>query len=171
MDFEQLGPTARIDALQADTPDSQHLLRFLSDGAQSNILHQVKHTLPSAASGAACYLAFSSLLSIDPFPPTNAIVRQRSAMFGAGKTFALYANHLSKACQLLAIDTSWRDEGIRAICKGLANETSLKQRFSNSLTHQVLGSLIRAEYWESSLRAYDTFRFCSCSGSLRRPYR
>ena len=149
MDFDQLGPIARISALQAATPDSQHLLRFLSAGAQSNILEQVKHTLPSVASGVACYFAFCSLLSIAPFPPTNTIVRHWSAMFSAGKTFALYVNHLTKACQLLHIDTSWKDDGIRAICKGLANKTITKQRFSNSITPQILDSLIRAESWES----------------------
>ena len=148
MDFDQLGPIARIAALQAATPDSQHLLRFLPAGARSNILQQAKLTLPSVASGVACYFAFCLLLSIAPFPPTNAIVRQRSAMFGAGGTFALYANRLSKACHLLNIDTSWRGECIRAICKGVANKTPLRQRLSNSLTPQILGSLIRAESWE-----------------------
>ena len=149
MDFDSLGPTARIAALQAATPDSQHLLRFLSAGAQSNILQQVRLTLPSVASGVACYLAFCSLLSIAPFPPTTTIVRQWSAMFGQGKTFALYINHLMKACQLLSFDTSWRDDGVKAIVKGLANKPPRKARFSNSLSTETLGALIRSESWES----------------------
>ena len=148
MDFEALGPIARISALQAATPDSQHLLRFLSAGAQSNILEQVRLTLPQVASGVACYLAFCSLLSIAPFPPISPIVRQWSAVFSHGKTFALYINHLMKACHLLSIDTSWRDEGVKAIVKGLSNKPR-KCRFSNSLPPESLDSLIRSESWES----------------------
>ena len=49
--YENLGPIARITALQNTTPESQKLLRFLSAGAQVNILEQVKSTLPCVSSG------------------------------------------------------------------------------------------------------------------------
>lgn len=82
---QSLGPTERIAALKAATPDSQQLLRFLSAGSHANVLQQVRLTLPSVASGVSCYLAFCSLLSIDPFPPTSAIARQWSTMFPHGR--------------------------------------------------------------------------------------
>ena len=50
-DFDQLGPKARIIALQSIAPASQPLLRFLSAGSQANIFELVRHTLPSVASG------------------------------------------------------------------------------------------------------------------------
>ena len=149
MDFDQLGPIARITALQAATPDSQHLLRFLSAGAQSNILEQVKHTLPIRRLRSGVLFRFLLATEHRSFPPANAVVRQWGAMFGAGKTFALYANHLAKACHLMNIDTSWKDDGIRAIRKGLVNKESAKQRFPNPTTPRILDSLIRAECWES----------------------
>ena len=152
-DYEAMGPIARIEALQSLTPDSQQLLRFLSAGAQTNILQQVRLTLPQVASGVSCYLAFCSLLSIAPFPPTTGIVRQWSCMFATGKTFSIYVAHLMKACQLMQIDTVWRDDSIRAIAKGLANKPPTRTRFHNSFTKEWLDALIRAESWESQFAA------------------
>ena len=108
--FDSLGPTARIAALQEATPDSQQLLRFLSTGAQTNVLQQVRLTLPSVAAGVSCYLSFCSLLGIDPFPPAPTVVQKWSTLFSHGETYQLYVGHLLKACQLLQIDASWRDE-------------------------------------------------------------
>ena len=42
--FDTMGPMARVVALQEATPDSQQMLRFLSTGAQPNILQQVRLT-------------------------------------------------------------------------------------------------------------------------------
>ena len=52
--FESLGHTARIAPLQEAAPDSQQLLRFLSTGAQTNVLRQVRLALPSVAAGVSC---------------------------------------------------------------------------------------------------------------------
>ena len=160
-DFDALGPAARITALQNATPDSQQLLRFLSSGAQRNILQQVRATLPCVASGLSCYLSFCSLLGIAPMPPSSTVVQQWGTIFGAGRTFQLYVGHLVKACQLLNIDVSWRDDAVRAVIKGLANKPTRIQRFSNSLTPEWLDKLIRLESWESefALLAYITFLF------------
>ena len=159
--FDNLPPMARINALQGVTPDSQHLLRFLSAGAQANILQQVRHTLPCVASGVACYLAFCSLLSIAPFPPTTKIVRQWSTIFSTGRTFAVYVNHLIRVCQLLELDCSWRDETIKAIAKGIANKERPTQRFPNSLSPEWLDKLIQNESWDSELArlCYVTYLF------------
>ena len=83
--FCRLGPKARVMALQNIMPDSQKLLRFLSLGAQNNVLEQVRSTLPSVASGVGCYLSFCSLLAIAPFPPTTDSVARWSALFSPGK--------------------------------------------------------------------------------------
>lgn len=48
--FDSVCPTDRIAALHAPTPDPRRL-RFLLDGAQVNILAQVRRTLPALASG------------------------------------------------------------------------------------------------------------------------
>ena len=159
--FEKLGPAAKINALQQATPDSQHLLRFLSAGAQANILERVRSTLPSVASGVKCYLSFCSLLGIAPFPPSANIVARWSALFSPGKTYSLYVGHLNTACQLLEIDSSWRTDTIRDIAKGLAKKAAGKERFHNSLAPSLLDRLIRSESWESELArlAYVTFLF------------
>ena len=148
--FEKLGPAAKINALRQATPDSQQLLRFLSAGAQSNILEQVRDTMGSVASGVSCYLSFCALLGIAPFPPSATIVARWSAIFSPGKTYSLYLGHLNKACQLLEIDSSWRTDTVKAIAKGLANKPTGEERFRNSLTPSLLGRLIRAESWESA---------------------
>ena len=88
--FDHMGPSARITALQEATPDSQQLLRFLSTGAQTNVLQQVRLTLPSVASGVNCYLSFCSLLGIAPSPPTAPAVQQWSTLFIHGETYQLY---------------------------------------------------------------------------------
>ena len=147
--FEKLGPAAKINALKQATPDSQQLLRFLSAGAQSNILEQVRATLPSVASGVSCYLSFCALLGIAPFPPSADVVARWSAIFAPGKTYSLYLSHLSKACQLMEIDSSWRTDTVRGIAKGLANKPSLKARFHNSLTPAILDRLMKKESWDS----------------------
>ena len=121
--FGRLGPQARIIALQNVVPESQALYRFLSIGAQANILEQVRLTLPSVSSGISCYLAFCSLLAVAPFPPTTVCVARWSAVFQPGKTFPLYLGHLAKACFLLGFDSSWENEFITPIAKGLRKQT------------------------------------------------
>ena len=111
----------------------------------------MRRTLPCVASGAACYLAFCSLLSITPFPPTTKIVRQRSTIFTQGRTFSVYVNHLATVCQLLEINGSWRGEAIKSIAKGIANKERPTQRFPNSRSPEWLGKLIRTEPWESEV--------------------
>ena len=147
--FGRLGPKARIIALQNIAPDSQPLLRFLPIGAQANILEQVRSTLPCVASGVGCYLSFCSLLAIAPFPPTTEGVARWSALFPPGKTFSIYLSHLAKACQLLGFDSSWKTDVIIAICKGLKNKPSGKNRFHNSLEPPLLDKIIRKESWAS----------------------
>ena len=83
--FGKLGPNARILALRNIAPDSQRLLRFLSVGAQANILEQSRSSTPQLASGVARYLSFCSLLAIAPFPPTTEGVARWSALFPAGE--------------------------------------------------------------------------------------
>ena len=56
------------------------------------------------------------------------VVQQWITLF-TGKTFQPYANHLLKACHLLQLDTSWRDEGAEAIIIGLANKHPARNRF------------------------------------------
>ena len=149
VNFDEIGPMSRKTALQEATPDSQQLLRFLAAGAQPNILQQVRLTLPAVASGVSRYLAFCSLLSITPFPPTSTIVQQRGNMFGQGKTFQIYVSRLTKACHLLQIDCSWKDEAVKAVIKGIANKPPRNQRFSNPLSPEWLDLLTRAKSWES----------------------
>ena len=159
--YENLGPAARITALQNATPDSQRLLRFLSAGAQSNILQQVRSTLPSVASGVRCYLSFCTLLGVAPFPPTMEGVARWSTVFSPGKTFALYVNHLVKACHLMGIDNSWKTDIITALAKGLRNKVNPRVRFHNSLAPKILDKIIRHETWSSELArlCYVTFLF------------
>ena len=113
--YENFGPIARITALQNNTPESQKLLRFLSAGAQANILAQVKSTLPQVAAGGNFYLAFCALLGIAHFPPTVEVVARWGAILRPGKTYSLYLGHLGKACQLMGIDLSWRTEVINML--------------------------------------------------------
>ena len=159
--FLKLGPKARILALQNTTPDSQQLLRFLSIGAQANILEQVRLSLPSVASGVSCYLSFCTLLNIAPFPPTTETVARWSALFSPGKTYSIYINHLVKACHLMGIDISWRTELIFSIAKGLSNKPSTKIKFHNSLTPTILDRIIRSESWDSEFArlCYVTYLF------------
>ena len=159
--FGRLGPKARIIALQNLAPDSQPLLRFLSVGAQANILEQVRSTLPSVSSGIGCYLSFCSLLAIAPFPPTAEVVAQWSAVFPPGKTFSIYLSHLSKACNLLGFDSSWKNEVILSIAKGIRNRPTGKDKFHNSLEPASLERIIRHESWESEFARlrYVTYLF------------
>ena len=160
--FLHLGPKARIIALQNSTPDSQQLLRFLSAGAQKNILEQVRSSMPQVASGVGCYLAFCSLLAIAPFPPAAESVARWSAVFKPGKTFGIYLSHLAKACQLMGIDCSWKsNDTVIAVAKGLRNKPSGKIKFHNSLEPATLNRLVKTETWSSELAqiSYIAFLF------------
>ena len=65
--FESLGPTARIAALQDATPDSQQMMRFLSTGAQTNVLQQVRLTLLPWRQGYLATSRFARYLASLPF--------------------------------------------------------------------------------------------------------
>lgn len=149
--YENLGPIARITALQNTTPESQKLLRFLSAGAQANILAQAKSTLPQVADGVNCYLSFCTLLGIAPFPPTVAGVARWSAIFRPGETYSLYLGHLSKACRLMAIDLSWKTDVITALAHGLKNKGRRTASFHSTLTPEILDKIAKLETWESEL--------------------
>ena len=159
--FSKLGPKARIIALQNVVPESQALYRFLSIGAQANILEQVRLTLPAVSSGISCYLSFCSLLAVAPFPPSTECVARRSAVSPPGKTFSLYLGHLAKACFLLGFDLSWKNEFINSIAKGLKNKPSERAKFHNSLEPSTLDRIIRHETWGSEFArlCYVTYLF------------
>ena len=149
--FPRMGTKARIIALQNAAPDTQQLYRFLSIGAQANILEQVRPTLPSVASGIGRYLSFCSILAISPFPTTSEVVARWGAISPPGETFSIYLSHLSEACFLMGFDISWENDIILAIAKGLRNKPDNRDKFHNSLGPTTLGRIIRHESWDSEL--------------------
>ena len=69
--------------------------------------------------------------------------------FSPGKTYIIYVGHLIKACHLMGIEISWRDDLVNSIANDIANKPNPKRRFHNSSTPRILDRIFRAESWKS----------------------
>ena len=124
--------------------DPRKLLRFLSAGAQTNVLGHGRSALPSVASGVSRHISFPPC-SESPFPPTAEGVARRSAIFRHGGAYAPYISHLGNACHRLGIDNSWEADIIASLGAGLRNNSNNRVRLRNSLTPESPDRAIRPE--------------------------
>ena len=92
-DFAALGPAAKVGRLSAAVSDSAPLTRFLETGANDNITHRVRSSLPAVAAGLPGYLAICRLIRTQPIPPAPPTLFQWSTLFKGGRTFSLYLSH------------------------------------------------------------------------------
>ena len=144
-EFPHLGPAAKIRRLMESTSDRTRILRYLNAGAQVNTLRQVQDSLKSVASGIQRYASFCDLIQVDYFPPAPETILRWSTLFAPGRTFGHYLAHVSKACQLMNVSTSWITPAIRGVANGLANAQDVSFRFDNFVQKELLTRLIRFE--------------------------
>ena len=105
--------------MMAATPIGRTLLtRYLTLGADINIIRTVKGSLRSVMSGVASYSRFFDLMGRPSFPPTEDTVQLWSATFKPNKTFHQYLAHLQKACLLLHHPIAWLTPPDTQYCKG-----------------------------------------------------
>ena len=70
--------------------------RLAQDRTQSNLLKQVRGSLPVISSALNCYSAFCDMREARPFPATEQIVPGRSSVFPDTVDYANYISHLQK---------------------------------------------------------------------------
>ena len=145
LNWDKLGPAARIRALSNLKPERATLNRFLNTGAQLNTLRQVQDSLRSVAAGIQCWASFCDLENCPYFPPTALKVLKRSAIFKHGPTFSLYLAHLGKACQLLNIPPTWYTAAVKGAAKGLENAQDFSLKFENYIFKKLFRKLIAHE--------------------------
>ena len=141
--FDQLSPGAKVKLLGASHIDRTQMTRYLTLGAEINLLRTVKSSLPSVRSGARSYFRFCDLMARPSFPPTEDTVQLWSATFRTGKTYNQYLAHLQKACLLLHSPLGWLTPLIRNLAKGLKNAQDLSFKFPNFIESAALITLIR----------------------------
>ena len=63
-----------------------------------------------------------------------------------GAAFSKYVSHLTKACEILDLDTAWRNTGVEADIKGSERaEDADNNKSGDSITRGISVSLIRNE--------------------------
>ena len=99
--YDKLTPGAQVEALSGPAIDRKTLTRYLTLGADRDILRTARASLPVVRSGVAFYLRFCHLLARPYFPPTDDTVQLWSSTFNPGKTFNQYLYHLQMASTLM----------------------------------------------------------------------
>ena len=141
--FDQLTPGNKVKLLQSSNADRPLIARYLTLGAEINILRTVKQSLPSVRSGVKSYMRFCALLARPSFPPTPDTAQLRSATFKPGGTFSDYLAHLQKASVLMDHPLDWLTPGIRTLAKGLKKAQDLSFKFPNFIQSNDLLTLLR----------------------------
>ena len=94
--FAKLGPARKIAQLRAAKIRPAVISRFCEDAAQTNLLKQIRGSLPGMTSAFRCYIAFCELREFPPFPPTEDKVVLWSSVFNDNATFGNYVSLLQK---------------------------------------------------------------------------
>lgn len=142
-DFDKLGHRARIIDLQNIAHRfSETSLFFTARRPKTNIPEQARPALPSAVSGVGWYIAFVSLLGIDPPRPTADGVARWIAVYSLGGNF------------LFTVSTSLRHSASSSLTPGVmmsfspsigAFVTNRQGNLNSTIPHvpQLLDRLIR----------------------------
>ena len=141
--FDQLTPGNKVKLLHSSNADRSLITRYLTLGAEINILRTIKQSLPSVRSGVKSYMRFCALLARPAFPPTTDTVQLWSATFKPGGTFSDYLAHLQKASVLLDHPLDWLTPAIRTMAKGLKKAQDLSFKFPNFIQTNDLLTLLR----------------------------
>ena len=141
--YDKLTPGAKVRALSNSALDRTMLTRFLTLGAELNILRAVKGSLPAVRSGINSYFRFCDLMARQPFPPTEDSVQLWSATFRPGPTFGNYLTHLKKAATLMNISTDWCTPAVTAMAKGLEKVMGRSFIFPNFIESADLLRVLR----------------------------
>ena len=175
--FAKLGPAKKIAQLKAAKIRPAVISRFCEDAANTNLLKQVRGSLPGMNSAFSCYIAFCELREFPPFPPTEDKVVLWSSVFNDTATFGNYVAHLRKCCFFLKLPTDWFTDKVSHIAKGLKKSQDRSFRFHNFIRSPLLTKLIKHESAESEfaqaafLSFLFAFRVPSETLQLKRAYR
>ena len=175
--FAKLGPARKIAQLKAAKVRPAVLSRFCEDAANTNLLKQVRGSLPGMNSAFSCYIAFCEMREFPPFPPTEDKVVLWSAVFNDNATFGNYVAHLQKCCFFLKLPTDWLTPKVSHISKGLKKSQDRSFRFHNFIRSPLLTKIIKHESAESEfaqaafLSFLFAFRVPSETLQLKRAYR
>ena len=94
---------------------------FLDVGANVNIIRSVGPSLRCVSSGINSYASFCALLRRHSFPPTEANVLRRGAIFAPGRALRNYPAHLRKGCQVAGSSLEWGTLAAKSAADGLKN--------------------------------------------------
>ena len=145
VDFEKLGPAARIKALKKARLPQFKIDRFFRTTSQSIALTGIKRCFKSFKSGIRCYYSYCELRGQPPFPVRERVIVQWSSIFKAGPTFSNYVGYVRKACHYLEHPLSWDTPAVRNIVAALKLLGSGKFRFPNFIRSELVAQVIKKE--------------------------
>ena len=141
--FDKLGPMQKIAQLEKSQLLPSAIERFCGDDARTNLLKQVRGSLPGLTSAFRFYTAFCELRNFTPFPPTEDKAVQRSCVFNNTATFGNYIPYMQKCCFFLNMSTDWFTPKVRHVAMGLKKSQNRSFRFSNFIRRSLLIQLLR----------------------------
>ena len=98
--------------------------------------------------------------------PTAGRIRRRGSSFNTGAAFLIYAIRPSKACQIIDIDSSWRNDGVGAAIKGSTHAHVPDNKFDNFILMGIFVSLIRIEWIDKPFAKMRRLEFISALRSI-----
>ena len=144
-EFENLGPTAKLDKLRKASVNKTKIRTFFRTASQAHSLIGVRFCFRSFSSAIRCYFSFCELRDTTPFPVREEVVIEWSSIFNHGGTYKNYLNYLGKACFYLNSPTTWMTPAVRNISKGLSLLAKSRFRFPNFIDISLLTKIITAE--------------------------
>ena len=144
--FDRMGPAREIQLLTKSVVTPLHVSRFVADNAQSNLLKQVRGSLPGVSSAFRCYAAFCELTKVQPPPPPKEeIISRRSIVFNNAAAFGNYVSLLEKACFFPRFSTTWLTPAARHVDRGLEKCQDRSFRFPNFIRAHLLAKIVAHE--------------------------
>ena len=174
--FAKMGPAQKIQLLLKSDITPLQADRFVADNLQTNLLKQVRGSLPGVSSSYRCYTAFCEWRKVQPFPPTEELILQWSCVFNDTATYGNYVSLLEKACLFLRFSTSWSTPAVRHVARGLKKCQDRSFRFPNFIRSHLLVRILthetaRSEFAQACFFSFlFSFRVPSETLQLRRAY-
>ena len=111
-DFESLVPMARAKRRATVAPRDPRLLQLLDIG-------DLVDFLPAVSPGVQAYINLCALIDTAHIPPTIPYGCSAGAVFSPGRTYSLYAPHLSRTSARIGVDALWSADEVAAAARGM----------------------------------------------------
>ena len=174
--FPRMVPARRTKLLASGQILPKTVARFAEGRTQSNLLKQVRGSIPGIASSFRRYRPFCEMTKTTTLPPTEEAVLRRSGVFNDTAVCGNYISRVRKARFFLRRPYEWINPAARHVANGLEKSQNKSCRFACFIRNPMLVMIVDhdapiSEFGQSAfLRFSPPFRATSETLQMLRSY-